>query len=310
MPSPMSPYDMTWGTTFTGSGGTAINAVSGDWTRRIEVTKWPDINFDQFVKPDVEQAGSRDVSTHRPAATMLEFNIWYDYTAQTLVAGTEAVQDANHDIWQDAQALFKPFDGEKFLFIRRQNAAAANVDRVCLAKPYMIPGAGEGTPGFGPTMFMHGVKFPVRLSMLYPFFWEATEVSDTTSSVGASPGTATVDVDTEAAWKCGARFTVANRSGDITKLLIANTTYGYEFTVEAATRFTDGDYIDIRHADKHGNTAPLSTVNASGFRVNAGGEAKASFWLHPGAQTLTVTRIAGSGTLDIVCKHQAPFGTV
>lgn len=306
----LTPYDFTWGTTFTGSGGTAINATAGDWTRRIEITRWPTITFDQFARPDIEQAGSRDISTHKPAATMLEFNVWYEYTATTLVAGTEAVQDANHDIWQDAQALFKPFDGEKFLKIRRQNQATANVDRVCLAKPIEIPGAGIGTPGFGETMFMHGVKFPVRLAMNYPFFWEATEITDTTSSVGASPGTCTVDVDTEAAWKCGARLTIANRSGDITKLLVQNTTHGYEFTIEATTRFVNGDYIDFRHADKHGNAVPYVISNTGGFRANAGGQSKAHFWYHPGAQTLSVTRITGSGTLDVVSTHQAPFGTV
>lgn len=306
----LTPYDFTWGTTYTGSGGTAINATAGDWTRRIEISKWPDIQFDQFARPDIEQAGSRDIATHKPGPTMLEFNIWYEYTASTLVAGTEALQDANHDIWQDAQALFKPFDGEKFLLIRRQNQAAANVDRVCLAKPIMIPGAGIGTPGWGESMRMHGVKFPVRLLMNYPFFWEATEVSDATSSIGASPGTCTVDVDTEAAWKCGIRLTLGNRSGDITKLLVQNTTHGYEYTVEATTRFTNGDYIDFRHADKHGQAAVLSTANASGFRVNAGGSAKAHMWVHPGANSMSVTRIAGTGTIDGTFTHQAPFGTV
>ena len=85
---------------------------------------------------------------------------------------------------------------------------------------------------------------------------------------------------------------------------------GYEFTVEVATGFTNGDHFDIRHADKHGNTSPLSTANSSGFRHNAGGEAKAHMWLHPGANAISVTRIAGTGTLEVTVRHQAPFGTV
>lgn len=310
-----TPYDAWWGTTYTGSGGTQINATAGSFTRRIQVRQWPTVQFQQFARPDIEQAGSRDVATHVPTATMLEFDVWYEYNATTVQPGSEAAQDLNHDIWQDAQALFSPFNGEKFLMWRRQDSSSSNVDRVCLVKPIELPGPGIRTqqegPGFGMEMDQVGtLVFPVRCVMLYPFFWDATESSSSTLSISGTPGTATVAVDSEAAWKCGARITFSNRSGDITKLLVQNTTHGYEFTIEVGTRFSNGDYFDIRHADKHGNTNPLSTVNASGFRVNDSGSAKAHFWLHPGNNSISITRKAGSGSIDAVVKHQAPFGTV
>jgi len=305
----MTTITATIGTSYAGAGGTVIGATVGDWVRSVELVNVGTVGYAQYQEPHILPVGVQRLAESTPLPVDRELVVLSQTTATAV--GSDAREGAALDEWRLLNDLFKPYDGPQFLSFHRHTAAGADVLTTCLVEVLDLPGAGVGHPGVGDIWSTGIIRYPVRLRRLFPFLWDSTEDSDDTTEVGAAPGTATVAVSTASIGRCGAKF-IFDVTGAVNKVKVANATTSTEFTVSTATGFADNDWIDMYHVDKLGATDPLAGVAAGDavFMENAGGEAKASLWLAPGNNAITITRITGAGTAIVTIKNQPVYASI
>lgn len=306
----MTTIAATIGTTYTGTGGSAIAGVVGNWTRSLLLYDLGAIAYAQQSGAQALPLGDYQMATSRAAGITRELVVQSTTTATT--AGTDARETAALTEWLALQAVFQPYDGLQYLKFARDETGGGTRSSVMIGEVVSLPGARVGDPGVGDRWLTGNIRYPVQMWCPLPWFWSATEVTDDTTEVGASAGTATVDVATDAACKCGAKLLLQSVTGTITKLRFQNTTTGDEFTVQVNTGFATNDYIDFYHVDKLGRTDKLAGVAdaTARFTENASLEAWASFWLQPGANSVSVSRITGTGTATVRVVHQPFYGSI
>ena len=296
------------GTTYLGASGTVIGATVGDWVRVFELSDSGTVEYDQRYDAHPMPVGAQVSAASLPRWGQLSFAVLSTTTATT--AGTAGREAAALDEWRLLNALFKPYTGRQHLTVTRKNAADADVVSVALVEVSRLPGARVGDPGVGDKWPTGNLRYPVECVRPFPFWWAATATATDTTEIGAAAGTATVTVNASAVAKCGARLTFGSVDGSITRVRVQNTTTGDEFTVNKAAGFANGDYVDFYHADKLGQTNPHAGTTGGTFKENAGGEALMSFWLQPGANSISATRIDGAGTAVLTIAHQALYGSI
>ena len=305
----MTKQTVTMGTTYLGAGGTVVGATVGNWTRVAQLYDTGTVPYAQYYAPHIQPVGSQQTSDSMPQSPSLSMIVSSMNTTNS--PATDVMEGAALDEWRLLNAKFLPYAGQQFVKVYRETAASAGVSSVALVEIADLPGARIGNPGVGPKWLSGIIHYPVQMFRPFPFWWNATATDDDTTEVGAAPGTATVAVATGSVAKCGARILFKVVTGSVTKILVQNTTTGDEFTVNCAGGFAANDYIDMYHADKLGNADPLAgIVGASTFATNVAGGIRMSFWLQPGNNAISVTRITGAGTCTMTVTHQELWGSI
>jgi len=305
----MTAFTGTIGTTYLGAGGTAIGAVVGDWTRELWWSDSGVVTYDGSWVRQRNPIGEAQTYTSRPTGRDLYFEV-ASQTVATTVGTVTRGGDAMTE-WRALNAMFKPYTGIQYLTIVRDDGAGGSVTSVCMGEVVEMPGYCVGQPGGGLKLNTGNIVYPVKMHCPFPFWWSAAVVTDVTTEIGAAAGTCTVDVATDSVARCGAMLTF-DVTGNISKVHVANATTGTEFTVSAPANFADGDWIDFYHVDKMGRADKLAgVVDATAlFMENAGGDARGSFWLAPGANAITITRITGAGTALVTITHQPLYASI
>lgn len=309
----MTQITGTIGCTYLGASGTAIGATgagtNGHMTRVFELRDSGTVQYARAVAPHIQPVGDQQVKASRPTSTSLEFEVLS--TTAEAVAGSDDMEELALDEWRDLNALFLPYTGRQHLMVSRKNHANADVKSVSLVEVAELPGARLGSPGVGEFWHTGVIHYPVKCYKPFPFWWNATATATDTADVGAVLVATTVTVPSGAVSKCGARITFKTVTGASTKWLFQNATTGDEFTSLSSDTPHDGDYIDLYHADKLGNTNPFAGMtHSTTFAQNGASENKATFWLVPGANTINITRIAGAGSVTFTITFQELYGSI
>ena len=279
----------TIGTTYTGSGGTAIAATVGDWTRELIIEDTGTIDWDPKWSAHSLPIGAMPQAVSRPQAVTRQFIV--QSTTAVSAVGTDAREKAALTEWLALGAMFKPYTGLQYLTVARGEGAGTRTS-VCLGEVISMPGARVGAVGVGQGWLTGNLRYPVTFACPFPYWWLAADPTDSVA-------------------KCGAKFIIAV-TGSVTRLKFANSTTGGEFSVDVSDAFADDDYIDFCHADKLRTLSPLRGIASATakFVENGSSEAKIDFWLAPGNNSITVTRVAGTGTAVVTVKNQPLYASI
>lgn len=296
-----------WDVAADGTGGTQLDATVGEWEREFHVRNLGTVQWQRFNSlVRATRAGNVRDASSVPVGCERAFVI--QATNGSVTPGTQAALNAAISEWRRLEKLLSPDAGEVYLKITRtDDDDSTTVTNMLLCEAMGLPALPFPKGGEDESVFGAMLRYPLRLWCPFPFFWTLTPETATTTSIGASPGTATLN-NTGSVY-CGVKFVVGSVSGTVTKITVSNSTTGDEFTVSSSA-FVNGDTFDFGYTDKQWQSSMLSGTGVPVFATNAAGDSKASMLLAPGNNSISATRVGGTGSCVLTAYWQPCHGGI
>lgn len=204
--------------------------------------------------------------------------------------------------WEELAEAFNPCGGVAKLQATRKDLAAADVTRYLLGEILDAPsysprtaepkgraesGGYEGAGGY--------IIYVVRGRTVFPYWVGSTLLNQDTApanaelAIGASPDTVVIN-NASPRW-VGVRLDCGSVSGSVTRFSVENAANGDSVIVNNAGPFDNNDYVDLLATDPR--KPDFGTANTFP------GPGHVRLRLEPGSNTLTGTRLVGTGTLTL-----------